>query len=238
MAAFEKIRGHCNLNLNTYQPSGMHTAMPRPTKLGPERGDARTRLLEAARDVIRAQGYAATTVDDLCQAAGVTKGAFFHHFKTKEALGVAAAEFWAETTSAFFANAPYHDHDDPLERVLAYVDFRKAIIDGDLAEWTCLVGTMTQEAYRSNPAIRDACAASILGHAATLDADIVAAMKDRDIKAEWSAASLAQHTQVVLQGAFILAKATGDRDVARESVDHLKRYIELLFGEHRTKGNR
>lgn len=180
--------------------------------------------------MIRAQGYAATTVDDLCEAARVTKGAFFHHFKTKEVLGVAAAEFWAETTSQIFASAPYHDHHDPLERVLAYVDFRKSIIDGDLAEWTCLVGTMTQEAYRSNPAIRDACAASILGHAATLEADIQTAMTARGIMADWSAESLARHTQAVLQGAFILAKATGDAVVARESVDHLKRYIELLFG--------
>ena len=204
--------------------------MPRPTKHQPERGDARTRLLEAARDVIRTQGYAATTVDDLCEAAGVTKGAFFHHFKTKEALGVAAAEFWAETTSEIFAIAPYHDHHDPLERVLAYVDFRKSIIEGDLAAWTCLVGTMTQETYRSSPAIRDACAASILGHAETLEADIQTAMTARDIEADWTSASLARHTQAVLQGAFVLAKATGDVDVARESVDHLKRYIELLFG--------
>jgi TetR/AcrR family transcriptional regulator, transcriptional repressor for nem operon len=41
-------------------------------------------------------------------AAGVTKGAFFHHFESKEALGVAAAAYWAETTSALFATAPYH----------------------------------------------------------------------------------------------------------------------------------
>lgn len=203
--------------------------MPRPTKLHPERGDARTRLLESARDVIRAQGFAATTVDDLCKAAGVTKGAFFHHFESKEALGVAAAAFWAETTTAFFASAPYHGHADPLARVLAYVDFRKSIIEGDLAEFTCLVGTMVQETYGSNPMIRDACAASIFGHAATLEPDIEAAMKDRGLKADWTAASLAKHTQAVLQGAFILAKATGNRAVARESVDHLKRYIELLF---------
>ena len=182
------------------------------------------------------QGYAATTVDDLCQAAGVTKGAFFHHFKTKEALGVAAADFWAETSGEFFANASYHDHDDPLGRVLAYVDFRKSIIDGDLVEWTCLAGTMTQEAYRSHPAIRDACAAAILGHAETLEADIAAAMNERGVTADWSAASLARHTQAVLQGAFILAKATNDTGAAHESVDHLRRYIELLFGERRTKG--
>jgi len=214
--------------------------MPRPTKRNPERGEARTRLLEAARDVIRAQGFAATSVDDLCRAAGVTKGAFFHHFENKEALGVAAAAFWTETTSAFFADAPYHGHADPLHRVLGYIDFRRSIIDGDLAEFTCLVGTMTQEVYGSHPAIREACAASIFGHAAVLEPDIAAAMTARGIVADWTASGLAIHTQAVLQGAFILAKASGDRGVARDSVDHLKRYIELLFsagaGAGRTGG--
>ncbi|NNU81036.1 TetR/AcrR family transcriptional regulator [Halovulum dunhuangense] len=203
--------------------------MPKPTRQNPERGTARTRLLEAARDVIRSRGFAATTIDDLCTAAGVTKGAFFHHFDSKEALGVAAAVHWAETTAAFFAAAPYHDHEDPLDRVLGYVDFRKQIIAGDLAEFTCLVGTMTQEVYGSHPAIRDACAASIFGHAATLEPDIEAAMRARGIAADWTAASLAAHTQAVLQGAFILAKATGDSAIARDSVDHLGRYIEMLF---------
>ena len=204
--------------------------MPRPTLKDPERGDARTRLLEAARDLIRSRGFAATSVSELCKTAGVTSGAFFHNFESKEALGVAAAAFWAETTSAFFADAPYHDLDDPYDRLLGYVDFRREIINGDLAEFTCLVGTMTQEVYGSHPAIRDACAASIFGHAATLEPDIAAAMTARGIKADWTPASLAAHTQAVLQGAFILAKATGDPDLVRDSVDHLKRYIELLFG--------
>ena len=203
--------------------------MPRPTKQDPERGDARTRLLEAARDVIRSKGFTATTVSDLCEAAGVTSGAFFHNFKSKEAMGVAAAEYWAETTSEFFRAAPYHAHKDPLDRVLGYIDFRGAIIDGELAEFTCLVGTMAQEVYSTHPDIRDACAASILGHAVTLESDIAAAVASRGIRADWTPASLARHTQAVLQGAFILAKATGDREVARESVDHLRRYIELLF---------
>ncbi len=204
--------------------------MPRPTKQTPERGDARTRLLEAARDVIRQKGFAATSVDDLCQSAGVTKGAFFHHFKTKETLGVAAANFWAETTGVLFAGAPYHEPDDPLDRVLAYLDFRKGIIGGETFEYTCLVGTMTQEVHNSAPAIRDACADSIFGHAATLEADIEAARAERGIDADWTAESLARHTQAVLQGGFILAKATGDPDLARESVDHLIRYVRGLFG--------
>lgn len=203
--------------------------MPRPTRQNPERGDARNRLLEAARDVIRAQGFSATTVDQLCRAAGVTKGAFFHHFASKEALGVAAAAWWSETTSALFAEAPYHAHADPFDRLIGYVEFRKHLIEGEPAEFTCLVGTMTQEVFASHPAIRDACAASIFAHAATLEPDIRAAMEARGIAADWTPASLAAHTQAVLQGAFILAKATGDRATARDSIDHLRRYLESLF---------
>ena len=187
------------------------------------------RLLEAARDVIRRQGFAGTTVDDLCRTAEVTKGAFFHHFATKEALGIAAAEFWADTTGTLFEGAPYHAHDDPLDRVLAYIEFRRSLIGGDVFEWTCLVGTMAQEVYEASPAIRDACADSILGHAGTLEPDIQAAIDSHGLSADWSAASLARHTQAVLQGAFILAKATNDPSVALESVDHLRRYVELLF---------
>ncbi|GLS37339.1 TetR family transcriptional regulator [Mesorhizobium tianshanense] len=203
--------------------------MPRPTKQSPERGGARIRLLEAARDIIRAKGFAATTVDDLCKTAAVTKGAFFHNFGSKDALGVAAAEFWAETTSGFFAAASYHDPADALERILAYVAFRKAIIAGDLAAFTCLVGTMAQEVYASSPDIRDACGRSIFGHTATLEADIEAARRDHGIAGDWTAESLARHTQAVIQGAFILAKAGNDPALARESLDHLDRYIRHLF---------
>ena len=56
--------------------------------------ESKTKLLNAALRVIRAKGYAATTVDDICHAAGVTKGSFFHHIKSKDALAVSAAAYW------------------------------------------------------------------------------------------------------------------------------------------------
>lgn len=203
--------------------------MSRPTQKAPERGDARTRLLEAARDTIRAKGFAATSVDDLCRVAQVTKGAFFHHFESKEDLGVASAEFWSVTTGGLFATAPYHAPADPLDRLLAYVAFRKVLIAGTTAEFTCLAGTLVQEVHDTSDAIRDACGRAILGHAATLVADIEAARQQHGITGDWTADSLARHMQAVLQGAFIVAKAGGDAELARESVDHLDRYIRLLF---------
>jgi TetR/AcrR family transcriptional repressor of nem operon len=193
-----------------------------------QRHSARDKILAAALSVIRTKGYAATTVDDLCAAAGVTKG-FFHHFKSKEELAIAAAEYWSATTGRLFAEAPYHKHADALDRVLGYIDFRKALLTGELPKFTCLLGTMVQETYDTNPAIRDACARSITSHAAKVEADIRQAIGKYRIDPPWTATSLALYTQAVLQGSFIIAKAKNNAKDAAASIDCLRRYVELLF---------
>jgi TetR/AcrR family transcriptional repressor of nem operon len=210
-------------------PTGWYAHLMESCAPQSPRGGSRQKLVDAAISLIRQKGYAATSVDDLCGAAGVTKGAFFHHFKSKEALAVASTFYWIECTDATFAQAPYHAHGDPLERILGYLEFRKAMLAGKLHEISCLAGTMVQEIFASHPDIARACEASIYGHAATIEEDIAAAMKRYRVRARWTAASLALHTQAVLQGAFILAKAKGDADIAIQSVNHLRRYIELLF---------
>src|SRR5260370_42198165 len=109
-------------------------------------GDTRTKLLNAALAVIRAKGYSAATVDEICRAAGVSKGAFFHHFASKDKLAVAAAEHNATVAGPIFMEAPYRQLPDPLDRLLGYVEFRKALLVGEVSEYTCPIGTMVQEA--------------------------------------------------------------------------------------------
>jgi TetR/AcrR family transcriptional repressor of nem operon len=194
-----------------------------------QRHESKTRLLNAALHVIRAKGYSATRIEDICEAAGLTKGSFFHHFDSKEALALAAADYWIEGTGALFASAPYHAPTDPVDRLLAYVDFRKSLLRGELPDFTCLVGTMVQEVYDTHPALREACNRSISDHAATLVPDIEEAMRQRGIHAGWTAESVALYTQATIQGAFILAKAKHGPEVAAACIDHLRRYLELLF---------
>ena len=155
--------------------------------------ESKTKLLDATLKVVRAKGYSATRIEDVCAEAGLTKGSFFHHFKSKEDLALAAV----------------------------------ALAAG---------GTIIQEAYQTHPDVSAACERNISSHAKTLEADVRAAMRDHGIRGTWTPESLALHIQAVIQGGFILAKAKGSAAVAAESLDHLRRYVELLFGSRRTRG--
>ncbi len=187
------------------------------------------KLLDAAVHAIRSKGYSAARVEDICAEAGLTKGAFFHHFESKEACAIAAAAHFAATADALFDAAPYSHLPDARARILGYVDFRKAILEGELPQFTCLFGTMVQEAYNSHPAIRVACDRYISEHAERLEADIAEAKARHAPDAVWTPESAALYSQAVLQGAFILAKARHGPKVAADCLDHLRRYFETLL---------
>ncbi len=202
--------------------------MSAPEKKRVPRGEARARILEAAMTLIRHHGFSATSVDDLCAAAGVTKGAFFHHFASKEALGVAMVEHWTETTAAMFAAHEYNRRPDPLDRVFAYLDLRRGLLEMPLPDFSCVAGTTVQETYQTYPSIRAAAEASLRSGAAHVQAHLAAALAAHPVPGV-TAESLAIVFQVAVQGGIVVAKALDNPAPAREAFDHLERYLRLLF---------
>ncbi|MGV3740760.1 MAG: TetR/AcrR family transcriptional regulator [Burkholderiaceae bacterium] len=196
--------------------------------------DSKSKLLDAALHVIRAKGYTATTVDDLCRQAGVTKGSFFHHFKSKEDLALNAIAHFSNMAEGLFSGAAFTTASDPLDRLLGYVEFRAQILGGDLPEYTCLLGTMVQETYATHPELRQACDRGMSAHIAALTADVQAAKERHAPDASWSAESVAYFIQSVLQGSFIFAKAKQGPEVVRQSLAHLRRYLVSLFDASRS----
>jgi len=193
--------------------------------------ESKTKLLEAAFKVFRTKGYTASTVDDICHEAGVTKGSFFHHFKSKDELGVAAASHWETMTERMFASAACRNLDDPLDRLYGYLDFREEMLQGELPDFTCPLGTLIQETYTTHPDLREACSEVIFSHIAELTCDIEAAKNLYAPGAKWSAESVGYFIQVALQGAFIFAKAKQGPDVVRETIEHLRRHLGFLFNK-------
>lgn len=199
-----------------------HNSVPAETPV------VRDRLIAGAIQLVRENGWSATSVDAICRTAGVTKGGFFHHFASKEVLGVAAAAAWRAHASILFDAADYRLDPNPVARVMGYVAHRAALIEGTPADFGCYAGTLVQEVHRSSPALRDAGHDAIFDHADSLAADFDAALAAHGVTG-MSGLGLARHVQAVLQGGFVMAKAANDAGPARDAVAHLQRYLELLF---------
>ena len=197
--------------------------------------ESKTKLLDAALLVIRAKGYAATTVDDICHKAGVTKGSFFHHFKKKDELAVAAAAHFDAMSAGFFATAAYRKMKDPLDRLLGYVDFRREILQGELPEYTCLLGTLVQETYATHPDIRAACDQGLSSHIDdVLLEDIKAAKKLYAPRATWSEESFGLFHSIRPAGRLYFCQGKAKPGGRSESLAHLRRYLEAVFNQPNT----
>jgi TetR/AcrR family transcriptional repressor of nem operon len=189
----------------------------------------RQKLLDAAQELMLTKGYTDTSVDEICAAAGLTKGSFFHYFEGKEHLGMLLAERFHTAKQQMFQAAPCRQKTDPLERVFGFVDFLIEMSRSPMAAKGCLLGTFVQELSQTHPKIRAVCAVCFDETANALKQDLDEAKAKYTPDAPWSPQSLAQHLLAVAQGAIILAKARQDPKSVEESLGHFRKYLECLF---------
>lgn len=188
-----------------------------------ERGSARQKLVPAAIERFRRYGYVATTVDDICADAGVTKGAFFHHFGGKEAIAVTCLEEWGRRMMELDDGAAYHAVANPVERLAACLDGYIAFLGAPSQFKSCLVGTTVQEVAETHPALREAAQACFGLGESRLTSLIAGASAYTG--AACDAAALAALWMATLQGALILHKASLNEDVVRVCLEHARNYI-------------
>ncbi len=187
------------------------------------------KLLEAAQQLMLAKGFPATTLDEICAAAGVTKGSFFHYFAGKEDLGKAVLEHFMGGRFQAMQAAPFLKKRDPLERVYGYVDFVIKMSKDPSTLQGCLLGSFAQELSDTHPKIREQCGHYFDQWAAALKRDLDAAKAEYAPRATFDTQSLSEHFIVVIEGALILVKAKQDGKILGKQLRHFKCYLQSLF---------
>jgi TetR/AcrR family transcriptional repressor of nem operon len=195
------------------------------------------KLVDAGVKLMRAQGFNATTVDDICSTAGVTKGGFFHYFKSKEDIAKAAVTRFREGKAKDFQDAPFRKLADPLDRVYGRLDFVKESTGGDnhLTKG-CLIGMFAQELSFTNPELRNTCQDSFSRMAQDFEKDLSEAKSVHAPKAEFDPKNVAMLYVSIIQGSLMLAKASETNAVLFENIEQFRRYLQSLFGQsHRSR---
>lgn len=189
----------------------------------------RQKLLNVSRQLMMRKGYNATTVDDVCKAAEVTKGAFFHYFKSKEALGVSVLEQYWEQRQQQFAKGDWIEAESPLVQIKQFLTTVADVFVNDPDGCSCLAGSVTQELATTSPVFRSQVSQLFDAWTEQIKPLLLAAQAQASAASDIDIDELADHIVAVVEGALILALARGDRSVIRKQVNMLNRTIGRLF---------
>ncbi|HEV2691589.1 MAG TPA: TetR/AcrR family transcriptional regulator [Verrucomicrobiae bacterium] len=193
--------------------------------------ETKRKLVEAGVTLMRKQGFNATTVDDICSAAGVTKGSFFHYFKTKQEVANVAVASFREAKIRDFANAPFRKLADPLDRVFGRLDFAGAAAAGnDGVTKGCLIGMFAQELASTNQELREACLSVFLSTAGDLEKDLAEAKATRSPVVDFDPKKVSLFYVSMVQGGLMIAKAGENNAILYDNLEQFRAYVQALFG--------
>ncbi|MBI2173584.1 MAG: TetR/AcrR family transcriptional regulator [Candidatus Omnitrophica bacterium] len=200
------------------------------TRTALEHSPAKERLLDAAQTLMLAKGFTATTVDEICEKAKLTKGSFFHYFESKDHLGRQVLERFC-TSSQKRQQACCGHEADPLKRLFSYIDNAIRMSKDPCMSNGCLLGLFSQELSDTNAPIRSACRKGFEEWAEIFGAEVAKAKARYAPKASFVPRELAEHFIAIMEGSMILGKAKGDRTVVGRNLTHFKAYVKGLFGK-------
>jgi TetR/AcrR family transcriptional repressor of nem operon len=193
----------------------------------------RTRILDAAQALVFEHGFAGTSLDSVLARTGLTKGAFFYHFRNKAELGQALIErFAAKEISELDRTLQRAEalSEDPLQQVLIFVGLLKEPLEALSAPAPgCLFAAYLYQPGEFAPEVT-AVAATTLGEwRQRLSAKFVAIAARHPPARPVDPDALADHLTVTVEGAYILSKAFGDAGLPARQVALYRRFLEDLF---------
>ena len=188
------------------------------------------RILAAAKELFLARGYAATTVDAICEKAELTKGSFYYFFDSKEDLGLAVLEWSLGRGMQMLANGSYVRIVDPVEKTFAFLEHLEKC-SPEVWRGGCLLGSFSLELAETNSRMQQAVAGmfqSVADYFAEQLQPIAAQCAGKQAP---TASDLADTLLGSVEGSIILAKAHRDPTRIPKAIRGFRLSLAALIAE-------
>ena len=194
----------------------------------------RERLMDLAYESIVEKGFAATSIEELVEAAGITKSGFFYHFRDKNDLARQLFERFLNEDEGIMDTLEKRARelsDDPLQSFLIFLNVYAQMMDEmEALHPGCMVATVTYQERMFDAEVRQ------------MNVDYLRRMRERfarwltEIVARYppripvEVEELSDHLNVIVEGAIIQSKALRDESLMGKQTRLYRNHIKLLFG--------
>ena len=188
---------------------------------------SKEKLVRAARNLMLAQGYPVTSVDDIIAAAGVSKGSFYHYFDSKEELALTAMHEFLADGATLMMDGHFRDIADPKKRAIAFLKHVESLATR-LWDHGCLLVMFSVELAGTSPKVRAETSAVLNELIGRIGAILRPLTKDGGGNMPMTASALANMYMAVIDGSLVYARATGDSSCIAKNLKTFRQQIEAL----------
>jgi TetR/AcrR family transcriptional repressor of nem operon len=188
--------------------------------------DTRERILQSAKELFAAKGYASTSIDEVLRKAAARPGSLYHFFPGKEDLLIAVLDAHRQGIDAMLLQPAWIGYDDPIERVFALLARYRMLIVSTDCEYGCPIGSLALEMHKPRKTVRERLSANFAAwtdavHRCYLDA------ADRFVPGT-NLRELAEFTLTTMEGGVMQSRTFRDVSYFDRSVKQLRQYIRSL----------
>jgi TetR/AcrR family transcriptional regulator, transcriptional repressor for nem operon len=197
---------------------------PRANTRNPER--TRERLLQAAFKEIYESGFRGTDLDTILRTAGVTKGAMYHHFKNKEALGYAVVDEVIRDATREKWLWPLKNASNPIDTLIAIIG-STSLRPHDL-RCGCPLNNLSQEMAPLDEGFRKRTAKAFTDWQDAITTALRDGKKRELVRSDVNPAEEAAFLLATYEGYISLAKNHRDAAAFQENARTMVKYVESL----------
>ena len=191
---------------------------------------SKERILAGAKELFLARGYAATTVDAICEKVGLTKGSVYYFFDSKEDLGLAVLNWTLRRGTQMLASGPHVRILDPVEKAFAFLQHLEKC-SPELWSGGCLLGSFSMELADTNSRMQQAVASMFQAVADYFTEQLQPIAAQCAGKQVPSASELADTLLGILEGSIILAKAHREPARIPKAIRGFRLSLAMLIAE-------
>lgn len=193
----------------------------------------KNRLMDIAERLILNNGYAAMSIEEVIKDAGITKGGFFYHFDSKNALAYAMMQRYREVEAFVFSDLFKRSEEltsDPLQQMLVFVKlFAEMMADMEELHPGCLVASITYESHQVNEQVKNITAEIVLDWRNLFRDKINKINLVYSPNTAVSSDDLADMLSTIIEGGIIVSRALNDPSILEKQLLEYRSYLELLY---------
>jgi AcrR family transcriptional regulator len=181
-------------------------------------------IVEKTAPVFNARGYAGTSINDLTEATGLSKGSIYGNFENKDEVALAAFDYNFDQI-VHYLKSEMSVRETILEKLLVYPDTYRNFLELPFLKAGCPVLNTSTEADDTHPQLREKAANALDFWKKSVERLIQKGIELGDIKPDTNAAAFAIVLMSLVEGAVMQAKVTGQTAPLHVSMDYLTKII-------------